>query len=146
MGFSPELSAQLADEAACARLCVAFVKHLDERRYAQVLELFTADASLDRMGTVFEGRAAIAGFLEGRSTQVETRHLCTNIQIDVTSPDEASGSCELLFFQGQAASDGSVQAALGSPAVVQYQDRFIRTASGWRIQARRIRMLMKAAA
>jgi SnoaL-like domain len=133
----------LADEAACARLCLAFVRHLDARQYEQVLGVFTADARLDRLGTVFQGRAAIAAFLNARSMQVETRHLCTNILIDVTSSDEASGVCDVLFFQGQTGSDGSVQMA-GSPAIVQYQDQFRRTASGWRIHERRIRMLMKA--
>lgn len=144
MNSPSEWSAVLADEAACARLCLAFVKHLDERRYAQVLDLFTPDARLDRLGTVFEGRAAIAAFLDARSTQVETRHLCTNILIDVSSPDQASGTCDVLFFQGQAESDGGVQMQ-GSPGIVQYQDRFVRIDAGWRIYERRIRMLMKAA-
>jgi hypothetical protein len=144
MNAPSELSSTLADEAACARLCVAFVKHLDERRYAQVLDLFTPDASLDRLGTVFEGRAAIATFLDGRPGHVHTRHLCSNIEVNVISAEEATGSCEVLFFQGQAASDGVVQIQ-GSPGIVQYQDRFVRTDAGWRIHERRIRMLMKAA-
>ncbi|MES2536410.1 MAG: nuclear transport factor 2 family protein [Pseudomonadota bacterium] len=58
----------LADELACSRLCVAFANHLDARRYERVLDLFTDDAVLVRMGNVVVGHAAIRAFLEARPT------------------------------------------------------------------------------
>lgn len=133
-----------ADEAACARLCAAFVSHIDARRYERVLDLFTHDAIFDRMGQVLQGRDAIGAFLQARPTTVETRHLCANVLVDVLSAQDAVGTCSVLFFQGQAAADGSVQ-AMGPPAVVEYHDKFRRTAQSWCIQERRIRMAMKPA-
>lgn len=133
--------ARLADEAACAHLCTDFANHLDARRYAQVLGLFTEDGTLDRLGTVFRGRQAIAGFLEARPGDVQTRHLCTNIRVDFDGEDQATGRCYVLFFQG--AGEGVPRMA-GPPSVVEYHDRFLRTPAGWRIHTRRIQLGMRA--
>ena len=54
----------LEDEAACARLCVDFANHLDARRYAQVLDLFTEDAALDRYEFIRDG------YMQRRESQV----------------------------------------------------------------------------
>ncbi|WP_286507268.1 nuclear transport factor 2 family protein [Variovorax davisae] len=133
---------QLEDEAACMRLCVDFANHLDARDYPRVLDLFTEDGSLDRMGTLLTGQREIAGFLDARPTAVVTRHLCTNISVRRASGDEATGLCYVLFFQGSA--DGETAVMSAPPSVVEYHDRFRRTATGWKIQARRIRMAMRA--
>lgn len=132
----------LEDEAACARLCVDFANHLDARRYAQVLDLFTEDAALDRMGTVSAGREEIARFLAARPEDVTTRHVCSNMRVSFDAPDQASGVCYVLFFQGTGDAAGVAQLS-GPPSVVEYHDRFLRTAGGWKILARRIRMAIR---
>ncbi|HEX2544131.1 MAG TPA: nuclear transport factor 2 family protein [Ramlibacter sp.] len=129
-------------EADCARLCVDFAHHLDARRYPQVLALFTPDGVLDRMGAVHAGHAEIARFLDARSTEVTTRHLCTNIRVDVKSPDLATGSCYVLFFQGRH-DDGKEAVQASAPMVVEYHDRYSRTPEGWRIRERRIVIAMR---
>jgi len=134
------------DEAACVRLGVAFANHIDARRYAQVLDLFTEDGVLDRMGAVTTGRAALAAFLEARPAGVETRHVCTNFLVEPESADEARGASYALFFQGsRAGPDDAVATMAGLPAVVEYHDRFARTARGWRIRERVIRMALRPA-
>jgi 3-phenylpropionate/cinnamic acid dioxygenase small subunit len=136
----------LEDEAACTRLCVDFANHLDARRYAQVLDLFTEDAALDRMGTVSAGRDEIACFLTARPTDITTRHICSNIRVsfDAEEDDEASGVCYVLFFQGKEDAGTGVAQLSGPPSVVEYHDRFLRTAGGWKILSRRIRMAIQA--
>ncbi len=131
------------DEAACTRLCVDFANHIDARRYDAWLDLFTDEGVLDRMGTKVTGRAALAGFLAARSPTVETRHVCSNFHIERVSADEATGVSYALFFQGVPDAPGQPATASGPPAVVEYHDRYRRTASGWRIQERRIRMAIK---
>ncbi|HSW15602.1 MAG TPA: nuclear transport factor 2 family protein [Ramlibacter sp.] len=135
---------QAQDEAACARLCVDFANHIDARRYDAWLDLFTDDGVLDRMGTKVSGRAGLAEFLQARPATIETRHLCTNVRVDVVSPDEANGFCYVLFFQGVAGALGEPATASGAPSVVEYHDCYRRTPQGWRIQERRIRMAMKS--
>jgi 3-phenylpropionate/cinnamic acid dioxygenase small subunit len=141
--MAPSLSlSRAADEAECARLCVAFANHIDARRYDAWLDLFTEDGVLVRMGSPVAGRDALARFLQARPTTVETRHLCTNIQVNVTSADEAEGFCYVLFFQGVPGSAGEPATVSKAPGVVEYHDRYLRTTNGWRIQERRIRMAM----
>lgn len=137
-----------ADEQACLRLCAAFVQHLDARRYAQVLDLFTEDGVLDRLGTVYAGRTALAEFLVARPASLRTRHLSTSIVIDQLAADEARGCSYVLFFQGtEEAADGDAPPRLaGPPTVVEYHDRFVRTPQGWRIRERRIRLSFRPAA
>ncbi len=130
-------------EAACARLCVDFANHIDARRYAALLDLFAEDGRLDRMGTVSVGRAEISRFLEGRSAAVATRHVCTNIRIDVQSTDEATGFCYALFFQGSGGGSGEPAKMSGPPSLVEYRDLYERTPQGWRIKERRIVMAMR---
>lgn len=132
----------LEDEAACMRLCVDFANDLDARRYDAVLDLFAEDGSLDRMGTMFAGRPAIAAFLAARPADMTTRHLCTNIRVSIESDSQASGSCYVLFFQGAGEQEAPVMTS--APSVVEYHDRFTRTAAGWRIHERRIRMALRA--
>lgn len=140
----PSTAAQQAlDEAACARLCVDFANHVDARRYDAWLDLFTEDGGLDRMGTIVSGRAELARFLEARPTTVETRHLCTNIRVELSSADEATGFCYVLFFQGVPGGPGQPATVSGAPGVVEYRDRYRRTPQGWRIQERRIQMALK---
>ncbi|MDQ6620250.1 MAG: nuclear transport factor 2 family protein [Pseudomonadota bacterium] len=134
---------QSRDEAACIRLCVDFANHIDARRYAALLDLFTEDGALDRMGTVMTGRPAIGRFLEGRSRDVATRHLCTNFRVEFRSPDEATGFCYALFFQGTGEKADEPATLSGSPSVVEYRDRYRRTPEGWRIGERKIRMAMR---
>lgn len=135
---------QALDEAACTQLCVDFANHIDARRYDAWLDLFTDDGILDRMGTVVSGREELSRFLQARPATVETRHLCTNIRVQLASADEASGFCYVLFFQGPSGGPGEPVIASGPPAVVEYHDRYRRTPQGWRIQERRIRMAMKS--
>lgn len=123
------------------RLSVDFANYLDARRYEAVLELFAEDGSLDRMGTLFTGRSAIANSLAARPTDMTTRHLCTNIRVNFESNSSASGFCYVLFFQGGAEQKAPVMTA--APSVVEYHDRFTRTAAGWRIHERRIRLAMQ---
>lgn len=139
-------ASRLEDEAACARLCIDFANHLDARRYEQVLDLFTDDAALDRMGSVSQGRAEIARFLAGRPVQVVTRHVCSNIRVSFEDEPEgeAGGVCYVLFFQGAEDAGGGPAHLAGPPSVVEYHDRFRRTAGGWKIHSRRIRMAIRA--
>ncbi|MBL0421919.1 nuclear transport factor 2 family protein [Ramlibacter sp. AW1] len=131
------------DEAACTRLCIDFCNHIDARRYNEWLDLFTEDGVLDRMGTPVTGRAGLAAFLQARPAMVETRHLCTNVRVELTSADEATGFCYALFFQGTSDGPGGPATATGAPGVVEYHDRYRRTPQGWRIQERRIRMAIR---
>jgi len=72
------------------------------------------------------GREAILTAFKGRPPRV-TRHICSNIVIDVESATAARGSSAMLLFTS----------ADGAPLIGGFEDRFVLTEQGWRFAERR---------
>ena len=125
-------------ERACERLSIAYARHIDFKEYDQFAELFAEDGHLNA-GTVRDGRAAIRHSLTQRSDRLRSRHVLTNISIDVIDTDHARGITYLTLYRHVGdESLGDDPIALSGPAAVgHYEDEFVRTAAGWRI-ARRV--------
>ena len=117
-----------AIEWDCARLIALYAKLTDEGRWSEVAALYAEDGAMTRPtapDTPVVGRAAILAAFEARPPRV-TRHVCSNIVIDVVSATEASGSSAMLLFTGGPA-----------PLVGGFDDRFVLTPEGWRFAERR---------
>jgi len=134
--------ARLLAERACERLVVDYTHLVDFGEAARIADLFTDDGVWEGPGLVMSGRAEIlAGF--GRRQEVTrrvSRHVCTNVAIDVISGDEAVGRAYLVNFRHdrRAGDDPAAPAPAGLPKYVgEYHDRFVRTADGWRFAIRR---------
>lgn len=126
---------RLQAERDCERLVHLFVHAVDHREYETLRQVLAADAVFDRLGTRFEGLEAILGYMATRPPELFVRHVCTNLLVDVTSPDAASGSSYFTFFRSS------------QPSLVgEYRDTFKRTASGWRIATRTVELCFKEAA
>ena len=70
---------------------------------------------------------------EGR----KSRHVSSNIAVDVTGPDEATGLSYFTLYR-HVGHKPRVPDLDGQPVILgQYTDRFVRTADGWRIAHRR---------
>ncbi len=141
---TPSLADRTETEKACARLILDFLDGLDFRDYAQVLGLFTADATLDRAGLLMRGISEIRTFLEQRPEQMVTRHLCTNIRVCATGEEEATGSCYLQFFQSPNESGQSLPIKASTTAVAEYQVGFVQQNGHWRIKSLIIRPVFHA--
>jgi len=70
-------------------------------RRQRVTALFTDDAVLELSAGRFEGIDAIRAFYAKRqaSTNVVSRHVSTNISIDVVDADHATGLVRLTFYR-----------------------------------------------
>ena len=117
-----------AIEADCARLIALYANLNDAARWDDVAALYAEDGVMVRptapdAPTV--GRAAILAAFKARPPRT-TRHVCSNVVIDVESADEARGESAMLLFTGAA-----------EPLVGSFHDRFVRTADGWRFAERR---------
>jgi hypothetical protein len=75
---------------ALAQQLHCFFHHLDERRYAPMLELFTDDCRWLRQGQWFEGKAAVRAALDARSAAFDTRHVMSNAFVSELSADAAT--------------------------------------------------------
>ena len=117
-----------AAEADCARLIALYANLTDEARGEEVVALYAEDGVMVRPtapNAPVAGREAILEAFKARPPRI-TRHICSNVVIDVESDTTARGTSAMLLFTGEAA-----------PLVGSFHDRFVLTDDGWRFAERR---------
>ena len=118
---------QLRLEWRCARLIALYANLNDEARWEEVAALFAQDGVLLRPtapDVPIAGREAILAAFRARPAR-KTRHVCSNVVIDVDGPARARGVSAMLLYTGD-----------GPPAVGWFRDRFVLTPDGWRFAER----------
>jgi hypothetical protein len=128
---------RLLIERDCTRLSVDYGRFVDFGQASRAAELFTEDGVCELSAGRFEGIGQIRDFFAKRQAQagVVSRHVMTNITIDVDDADHARGLIYLTFYR--VAGDPGEPAPLGLPSYVgSYADEYRRTPEGWRIAAR----------
>lgn len=117
-----------AAEADCARLIALYANLNDEARWDEVAALYAGDGVMFRPtapDAPVAGREAILAAFKARPPRT-TRHVCSNVVVDVESETTARGTSAMLLFTGE-----------GAPLVGSFHDRFVLTADGWRFAERR---------
>jgi hypothetical protein len=125
-------------EWTCEKIVKQFVQYLDANQLDQLGELFTEDASYARPvdpSNVLVGRTAIVDALKRRPPRI-TRHLMTNVVIEVISEYEAHG-VSYCSFTGSTNVNGAAP-VMADPKLflAEFRDTFVRTNSGWKIKSR----------
>jgi SnoaL-like domain len=124
-------------ERACEQLSIEYARLVDFRDQDNFVELFADDALLD-VGRRLEGKAAIRASIMQRSEDVRSRHVITNIFIEVLDAHEARGIAYLTLYRhvGPASARyGAIGSTLPT-AIGHYEDRYVRTDAGWRFKSR----------
>lgn len=119
---------RMAVEWQCARLIALYANLNDEARWDEVAALYAEDGVMFRPtapNLPIAGRAAILAAFRSRPPRT-TRHVCSNVVIEVEGPATARGTSAMLLFTGE-----------GAPLVGAFHDRFCLTAEGWRFAERR---------
>jgi len=117
-----------AIEWDCARLVSLYANLNDTARWEDVAALYTEDGIMARPTSPdapIVGRAAILAAFRGRPPR-KTRHLCSNVVIDVLSSTDACGESAMVLFTAE-----------GPPLAGSFHDRFVLTTDGWRFAERR---------
>lgn len=120
--------ARRAIEHECARLIARYANLNDAGRWDEVASLYAADGRMSRPTAPdvwIEGRHAILAAFLARPART-TRHVCSNVVIDVIDADHALGESAMLLFTPDA-----------PPKAGSFHDRFVRTDGGWRFAERR---------
>ena len=129
-----ETTERLAIEAECTRLINTFSWRVDAFDYDGVVALFTPDCTFSRADKVFRGIDGLRVSLNARPRDRTTRHICSNIVIDVADHDRAAGKAYALVFGHRGALKEGDEAPLGVPvSLILYEATFVRNAQGWRI-------------
>lgn len=119
-------------ERACERVVIDSARFNDERQWAALAGLYTPSGVVVRPnGQRLEGRQAIEAAYAAGSPDRVTRHLCTNLRVDVDGPDAAHATTTVLIVSGTHAGDQDVTYRVG-----EFADRFERTGDGWKIAER----------
>jgi len=136
---------RLLIERRCERLVFDYAAFVDFGEASRIADLFALDGVWEGEGIRMEGRDAIRNGFSRRQgvTRRVSRHVCTNVRIDVLGDDEARGVSYLINyrFDRREGDDPALPAPAGHPKFVgEYRDRFVRTPEGWRFAHRDCRL------
>lgn len=133
----------LLEEARIQRVLVRYAQALDERDWAALDEVFTADARVryDAIGE-FCGRTAVVDVVkQALSSCGCTQHLIGNFRIELEGP-RATAKCYLqAIHQGLGSRASDTLTVWG-----EYRDRLERRPEGWRITERELVLFQTAGA
>ena len=128
-------------ERACERIVYAYSRALDLGDLSAAADFFAEHGSLTRPmapDAVIQGREAIRASLLTRPKTLLTKHLATNVMIDVESRDAASGLSYLTMIATTPASDAKPPYLSPGPIYFgEFKDRFVRENGVWKILERR---------
>lgn len=146
-GSAADPLSALAHEHACARLILELARCTDSGDYAGALALFCDDASMDRDGEIFSGIAALRQAYAQRPANRITRHVVSNIVVQFDGTHRASATSYVTVYRHRLDPDHAQPPYRmpGADVVGQYQDRLVRTPSGWRLASRTTRTIFQFA-
>jgi hypothetical protein len=127
---------EIADRITLRELVERYARIPDDRDYALVDVLFTADATLAGPGFSLQGHEAIRAAMRAIEQYSATLH-CVHNQLLEIDADEARGEVWCVA--------NHIHDVEGRPCKldwgIRYQDRYRREADGWRIAHRELRVV-----
>lgn len=134
-------------ERACERLIHGYSRALDLGDLSAAADFFAQDGTFARPmmpDQVIAGREAIRAALLTRPKGLLTKHLSTNVMIDVESPETASGISYLTMISTTPPEGAKPPHVSNGPVWFgEMQDRFVREGGVWKFAERRGSIQMK---
>ena len=134
-------------ERACERLVHVYSRALDLGDMSAAADCFAEAGSMARPmmpDAVIQGRETIRASLLTRPKTLLTKHLATNVMIDVESRDTASGLSYLTMISTTPPADGKPPYVSQGPVYFgEFKDKFVRENGVWKFLERRGSIQMK---
>jgi hypothetical protein len=134
-------------ERACERIVYGYSRALDLGDMSAAADYFAENGSMARPmapDQVIQGRETIRASLLTRPKTLLTKHLATNVMIDVESRDAASGLSYLTMISTTPPADAKPPFVSNGPLYFgEFKDRFVREKGVWKILERRGSIQMK---
>jgi hypothetical protein len=141
MSESLSVADRIEIERACERLVYAYARLLDLGDLSAAADCFAADGSMARPlapDQVISGRENIRTALLQRPRELRTKHLATNIVIEVDSREAAHGLSYLTMISTTPATDARAPFVSRGPVYFgEFQDRYVRENGVWKFLERR---------
>ena len=130
-------------EHECQRLAVQFTQIIDMGKSSQVADLFAKGGQFDVPGMLLENPEAIrALFAKREGSGKISKHVCTNILVDVISENQAKGVCYMTLYKYEG-DPVEGPAPLDGPFYVgHYLDEFIKENGSWKFARRKAEMIL----
>ena len=132
---------RLEIERACERIVYEYGRALDLGDLSGAADFFAEKGSMSRPmmpDQVIEGREVIRTSLLTRPKGLLTKHLATNVMIDVESRDSASGISYLTMIATTPPADARPPFVSQGPIYFgEFRDRFVRENGKWKFLERR---------
>ena len=134
-------------ERACERIVHAYSRALDLGDMSAAADLFAENGSMARPlapEQVIQGREAVRASLLTRPKTLLTKHLATNVMIDVESRDSARGISCLTMIATTPPADAKPPFNSAGPVYFgEFNDRYVRENGVWKFLERRGSIQMK---
>lgn len=147
MTQTPSAAECLEIERACERIVHAYSRALDLGDMSAAADFFAENGSMARPmapDNVVQGRETIRAALLTRPKTLLTKHLATNVMIDVVSRDEARGLSYLTMISTTPPVDAVAPFVSAGPVYFgEFKDRFVREGGSWKFLERRGSIQMK---
>jgi hypothetical protein len=141
MNQTPSAAERIEIERACERVVHAYSRALDLGNMSAAADFFAENGSFARPmapDKVIQGREAIRAALLTRPKTLLTKHLATNVMIDVVSREEASGLSYLTMISTTPPAEAAAPYVSAGPVYFgEIKDRFVREGGEWKILERR---------
>jgi SnoaL-like domain len=133
-------------ERACERIIYAYSRALDLGQMSAAADFFAENGSFARPmspNLIIQGRESIRAALLTRPKTLLTKHLATNVVIEVVSRDEAHGLSYLTMISTTPGEAAAPFISVGPVYFGEIKDRFVREAGAWKFLERRGSIQMK---
>lgn len=138
---------RLEIERACEKLLYTYMRAIDQGDMDAVADCFVEQGSLARPlapDQIVQGREAIRAAMKSRPKTLLTRHLVTNVSIEVESRDAARGISYLVMIaSAPSEQDKPPFEAPGPLYFGEFRDRFVLRSGQWKFLERRGSVQMK---
>ena len=129
-------------EHACHALAVEYAEIVDSQDYARLRDIFAEDAVFVRPSNppeAIRGAENIVASFTSRPRNRLTHHIVSNFRVRIESHDTATGTCRVLLYTSDTSEPETPEGRkVGAKQLMgTYQDRYVRTKSGWRFAERR---------
>lgn len=125
-----------ADELAIRELAFRYARIVDRRVYDEIPEVFTPDCELSGVGFHMRGHAELDAGLRKIEMYSATQH-CVHNQLTRVEGDRASGEFYCVAAHIHEREGIAYKLDMG----IRYEDRYVRTAGGWRIAHRVLNLI-----
>jgi hypothetical protein len=140
------ISERIEIERACERIVHAYSRALDLGDMSVAADFFAENGSMARPMAptqVIQGRESIRAALLTRPKTLLTKHLATNVMIDVVNRDETNGLSYLTMISTTPGDAVAPFISAGPVYFGEFKDRFVREGGEWKFLERRGSIQMK---